>query len=126
VWPTPQGSSAALAALAAAALRLTAVLERYVLAIGGKEAFSFALGRKLLTHYKGTPLHMGMRLVSDKIAESLVGDITLEPDWPSEHVGILPEERVRIDPFRTLNRKGCLLLRHGANHTMQTHLLNAS
>ncbi len=34
----------------------------------------------------------------DKIAESLEGDITIEPDWLSEHVGVLPEDQVRIDP----------------------------
>ncbi len=34
----------------------------------------------------------------DKIAESLEGDITIEPDWLSEHVGVLPEDRVRLDP----------------------------
>ena len=25
-------------------------------------------------------------------------DVTIEPDWLSEHVGVLPEDRVRIDP----------------------------
>jgi predicted DNA-binding transcriptional regulator YafY len=39
-----------------------------------------------------------MRSVLDKIAESLAGDVTIEPDWLSEHVGILPEDHVRIDP----------------------------
>ena len=39
-----------------------------------------------------------MRSVLDKIAESLEGEITIEPDWLSEHVGVLPEDRVRIDP----------------------------
>ena len=34
----------------------------------------------------------------DKIAKSLEGDISIEPDWLSEHVGVLPEDRVRIDP----------------------------
>lgn len=29
----------------------------------------------------------------DKIAESLEDDITIEPDWLSEHVGVLPEDR---------------------------------
>jgi predicted DNA-binding transcriptional regulator YafY len=29
--------------------------------------------------------------------ESLEGDVTIEPDWLSEHVGVLPEDRVRID-----------------------------
>jgi predicted DNA-binding transcriptional regulator YafY len=63
-----------------------------------REAFSFALARKLLAHYEDTPLHLDMRSVLDKIAESLEGDITIEPAWLSEHVGVLPEDRVRIDP----------------------------
>ncbi|MBN1672153.1 MAG: WYL domain-containing protein [Kiritimatiellae bacterium] len=66
--------------------------------ISRKEAFSFALVRKLLVHYEGTPLHLDMRSVLDKIAESLEGDITIEPDWLSEYVGALPEDSVRIDP----------------------------
>jgi hypothetical protein len=48
-----------------------------------REAFSFGLARKLLAHYEGTPLHLDMRSVLDKIAESLAGDITIEPDWLS-------------------------------------------
>ncbi|MFA7463024.1 MAG: WYL domain-containing protein [Anaerovoracaceae bacterium] len=66
--------------------------------ISRREAFSFGLARKLLAHYEGTPLHLDMRSVLDKIAESLAGDITIEPDWLSEHVGVLPEDRVRIVP----------------------------
>jgi proteasome accessory factor B len=66
--------------------------------ISRREAFSFGLARKLLTHYEGTPLHLDMRAVLDKIAESLEGDITIEPDWLSEHVGVLPDDHVRIDP----------------------------
>ena len=66
--------------------------------ISRREAFSFGLARKLLAHYEGTPLHLDMRSVLDKIAESLEGDISIEPDWLSEHVGVLPEDRVRIDP----------------------------
>ena len=64
--------------------------------ISRREAFSFGLARKLLAHYEGTPLHLDMRSVLDKIAESMEGDITIEPDWLSEHVGVLPEDRVRI------------------------------
>jgi len=39
-----------------------------------------------------------MRSVLDKIAESLEGDITIEPDWLSEHVDVMPEDCVKIDP----------------------------
>ena len=47
--------------------------------ISRKEAFSFGLARKLLAHYEGTPLHLDMRSVLDKIADSLEGDIKLHP-----------------------------------------------
>jgi hypothetical protein len=50
----------------------------------------------LLTHYEGTPLHLDMRSVLNKIAESLEGDVTIEPSWMSEHVGVLPDDRVQI------------------------------
>ena len=43
-----------------------------------KEAFSFALVRKLLAVFEGTPLDMDMRSVLAKIAESLEGEI--DPD----------------------------------------------
>lgn len=39
-----------------------------------------------------------MKAVQDKIAASLEGELTLEPDWISEHVDVLPEDRVPIDP----------------------------
>jgi hypothetical protein len=58
--------------------------------ISRREAFSFGLARKLLAHYESTPLHLDMRSVLDKIAESMEGDITIEPDRFSEHVGVLP------------------------------------
>jgi len=66
--------------------------------ISRREAFSFGLARKLLANYEGTPLHLDMRKVLDKIAESLEGEVTIEPDWLSEHISVLPEDRVRIDP----------------------------
>ena len=49
-----------------------------------KEAFSFALVRKLLAVFEGTPLDMDMRSVLAKIAESLEGEISVEPEWLGE------------------------------------------
>ncbi len=40
--------------------------------ISRREAFSFALARRLLAHYEGTPLHLDMRSVLDKIAEQRI------------------------------------------------------
>jgi len=54
--------------------------------ISRREAFSFALARKLLAHYEGTPLHLDMRSVLNKIAESLEGDITLEFQENSQQI----------------------------------------
>ena len=85
-----------------------------------REAFNFGLARKLLAHYEGTPLHLDMRAVLDKIAESLAGDITIEPDWLSEHVGILPEDRVRIDPEVWAQLAGCVERRETIRATYQT------
>jgi proteasome accessory factor B len=88
--------------------------------ISRKEAFSFGLARKLLSHYEGTPLHLDMRSVLDNIAESLEGDITIEPDWLSEHVGVLPEDRVRIDPDVWAQLAGCVERREAVRATYQT------
>jgi len=85
-----------------------------------REAFSFGLARKLLAHYEGTPLHLDMRSVLDKIAESLAGDITIEPDWLSEHVGILPEDHVRIDPKIWAQLAGFVERRETIRATYQT------
>lgn len=88
--------------------------------ISRKEAFSFALARKLLAHYEGTPLHLDMRSVLDKIAESLEGDITIEPNWLSEHVGVLPEDRVRFDPEVWAQLACCVERREAIRATYQT------
>ena len=87
--------------------------------ISRKEAFSFGPARKLLAHDEGTPLHLDMKAVLDKIAASLEGEVTLEPDWLSEHVDVLPEDRVRIDPdlwgcmVGFIERRECIRARTG-------------
>jgi len=88
--------------------------------ISRKEAFSFALARKLLAHYEGTPLHLDMRSVLDKIAESLEGDITIEPNWLSEHVGVMPEDCVKIDPELWAQLAGFIEHREAIGATYQT------
>ena len=75
-----------------------APVSRWLDAMRRLNSINDPLARKLLAQFEGTPLHLDMRSVLDKIAESLEGDITIEPDWLSEHVGVLPEDRVRIDP----------------------------
>ena len=88
--------------------------------ISRKEAFSFGLARKLLAHYEGTPLPLDMRSVLDKIAESLEHDVTIEPDWLSEHVGVLPDDCVRIDPEVWAQMAGYIERREEIRATYQT------
>ena len=88
--------------------------------ISRKEAFSFGLVRKLLAHHEGTPLHLDMRSVLDKITESLEGDITIEPDWLSEHVGDMPEDCVGIDPEVWAQIAGFIERREEVRATYQT------
>ena len=57
---------------------------------------------------------------SGNIAESLEGDITIEPDWLSEHVGVLPEDRVRIDPEVWTQLARCVERREAIRATYQT------
>jgi hypothetical protein len=66
--------------------------------ISRKEAFGFALARRLLSAFEGTPLHLEMRAMLGKIAESLEGEISVEPEWLSEQVSVLAEDRVEVDP----------------------------
>jgi len=61
-----------------------------------------------------------MRSVLDKIAESLEGDVTIEPDWLSEHVGVLPEDRVQIDQEVWAQLAGCVERRETIRATYQT------
>jgi predicted DNA-binding transcriptional regulator YafY len=61
-----------------------------------------------------------VRSVLDKIAESLEGDITIESDWLSEHVGVLPEDRVRTDPEIWAALAGYVERREAIRATYQT------
>lgn len=56
------------------------------LRISRKEAFGFALARRLLAAFEGTPLDLEMRSVLGKIAESMEGEISVEPEWLSPAV----------------------------------------
>jgi predicted DNA-binding transcriptional regulator YafY len=61
-----------------------------------------------------------MRSVLDKIAESLEGDVTIEPNWLSEHVGVMPEDCVRIDPQVWAEIAGFIERREEMRATYQT------
>jgi hypothetical protein len=85
-----------------------------------KEAFSFALVRKLLAIFEGTPLDMDMRSVLAKIAESLEGEISVEPEWLGEHVSVLAEDRVQVDPALWAQAAGFLERRETFRADYQT------
>jgi len=45
---------------------------------------------------------------------------TIEPEWLSEHVGVLPEDRVRIDPEVWAQLAGCVERHEAIRATHQT------
>jgi len=47
-------------------------------------------------------------------------EVTIEPGWLSEHVGVLPEDRVRIDPEVWAQMAGCVERRETIRATYQT------
>jgi predicted DNA-binding transcriptional regulator YafY len=88
--------------------------------ISRKEAFGFALARRLLAAFEGTPLHLEMRTVLGKIAESMEGEISVEPEWLSEQVSVLAEDRVEVDPDIWAQVVGFLERREGFQADYQT------
>jgi proteasome accessory factor B len=63
-----------------------------------REVFSFAIARKLLASFQGTPLEMDMRSVLDKIAESLEGHISLGLGGLTDCFSVLADDHARVDP----------------------------
>ena len=80
--------------------------------IGAFCLFSFALARKLLAHYEGTTLHLDIRSVLGKIAESQKGDVTIKPDWISEHVDLWRRTTIVIHPAKAPTESATYALRH--------------
>ena len=61
------------------------------------EVFSFAIARKLLASFEGTPLELDMRSVLKKIAESLEGSITLNLAALTDQFTVLADDHVRVN-----------------------------
>jgi proteasome accessory factor B len=63
-----------------------------------REVFSFAIARKLLASFEGTPLELDLRSVLRKIADSLEGSITLKLDSVTDRFTVLGDDYVRVNP----------------------------
>ena len=63
---------------------------------------------------------MDMRSVLAKIAESLEGEISVEPEWVGEHVSVLAEDRVQVDPALWAQAAGFLERRETFRADYQT------
>ncbi len=62
------------------------------------ELFAFAIARKVIERFEGTPLEVDMRSVLRKISESLEGVVTFDIDATTDHLTVLSEDHVIIDP----------------------------
>jgi len=63
-----------------------------------REVFSFAIARKLLASFEGTPLEMDMRSVLDKIADSLEGHISVGWEGLTDRFSVLADDHARVNP----------------------------
>jgi predicted DNA-binding transcriptional regulator YafY len=63
-----------------------------------REVFAFAVGRKLLAAFRGTPLESSMQSALAKVSEALEGTVTLDPAALTEWVSVVGEDYVRQDP----------------------------
>jgi predicted DNA-binding transcriptional regulator YafY len=63
-----------------------------------REVFAFSIATKLIGAFRGTALDLDMESVLSKIAESLEGNITLDPESLSEHLTVVGEDYVAQDP----------------------------
>ena len=68
------------------------------LQLSRKEVFAFSIASKLLAHFRGTPLEMDMRSVVAKIAESLEGTISMDPQALTDRFTVIGEDYVVQDP----------------------------
>jgi proteasome accessory factor B len=62
------------------------------------EVFAFSIAAKLLANFRGTPLEMDMRSVLAKVAESLDGTVTLDPQALSDRLTVIGEDYVVQNP----------------------------
>jgi len=63
-----------------------------------REVFSFAIARKLLERFEGTPLAMDMRSVLAKMADSLRGNVSLDIESLTDQFTVLAEDHARVAP----------------------------
>ena len=63
-----------------------------------REIFSFAIARKLLERFEGTPLELDMRSVLGKIADSLEGTVSLGIESLTEQFTVLGDDYARVEP----------------------------
>ena len=80
----------------------------------GSVLYRSRMSKKLLAVFEGTPLDMDMRSVLAKIAESL------EPEWLGEHVSVLAEDRIQVDPALRAQAAGFLERRESFRADYQT------
>lgn len=63
-----------------------------------REVFAFAVGRKLLTAFRGTPFESSMEAALTKVTEALEGNVTVDPVALTERFSVVGEDYVVQDP----------------------------
>jgi predicted DNA-binding transcriptional regulator YafY len=66
--------------------------------LSSQEVFSFAVARKLLAAFRGTPLEVDMRSVLAKIAGALDGNVTVDLEALTERFTVIGDDYAVLDP----------------------------
>jgi len=60
--------------------------------------FAFAVARRLIEGFRGTPLEADMRSVLDRIGRSLEGSVTVDLEGLTDRLSVVADDYVRQDP----------------------------
>lgn len=62
------------------------------------DLFALCIAEKALLQHQNSPIYQRLKVVFDKIEASLPTSVTIDPDWLTESLSMVPEEQTRIDP----------------------------
>ncbi|HMP74640.1 MAG TPA: WYL domain-containing protein [Kiritimatiellia bacterium] len=65
-----------------------------------REVFAFSVAARMLQPFRGTPLELGLSTLFEKIERSLEGVVTLSAEALTDHVSMIPDDYVGLDPER--------------------------
>lgn len=61
------------------------------------DLFAICIAEKALIQHENSPVYQRLKTVFDKIEDSLPSSVTIQPDWLTESLSVVPEHQTRIN-----------------------------